>query len=228
MRSLVERPRRIDMDATRDKDPAEIPLPPSPIQEDDTKTWGDSTKSRTENGTDLTTEMSEVDRDTAFWKQVEDRFHGSWAKKDKSACFKGLILFDIKTVPRETPSGMSSILGTTSSSSSDFELLERLKVFPLHFHGARRACNIGEGGEGSLKLCNQDECQTCAVFKDQCTAREAGARFGLDRRLNTTSNSSQADTFAINHHVRSKLHAMIVCACPSIVSYFDQGVPRAY
>lgn len=58
-------------------------------------------------------------------------------------------------------------------SSRDVEMLGLLRDFPLRFHGARRACRIGDTRH-SLDLCSSIKCEICSIFHAQYAARKAG------------------------------------------------------
>ncbi|KAK4446068.1 hypothetical protein QBC34DRAFT_470722 [Podospora aff. communis PSN243] len=82
-----------------------------------------------------------------------------------------------------------------------------------YFHGTRRACHVGDSGP-YLQLCNRRVCSLCRILMDGFKMNTAGSRgyapmFGGG--INSTSVSSKADNYAMNHHIKSKLHGIILC-----------------
>ncbi|KAH6637205.1 hypothetical protein F5144DRAFT_601879 [Chaetomium tenue] len=82
-----------------------------------------------------------------------------------------------------------------------------------YFHGTKRACHVG-GSDGYLELCNGPACSLCRILTGGFKMTSAGSRryapmFG--RGIYSTSVSSKADKYAMNHHIRSRLHGIILC-----------------
>ncbi|KAL2867616.1 uncharacterized protein BJX67DRAFT_371940 [Aspergillus lucknowensis] len=154
----------------------------------------------------------------------------SWTDRNKSPHVEGIFLFDVKSVP---PRLEGQPQPTVVSASKDVELLSSLIELPLSFHGARRACYLGDLGYPP-EFCDSDKCSICMVFRNQYALRESRIGFTLWPRIFASPCSSQADAFVTNHHIRSPQHAMVLCACPSIVSIHRDtfpttpGAPPAY
>ncbi|KAL2793181.1 hypothetical protein BJX66DRAFT_326235 [Aspergillus keveii] len=177
---------------------------------------------------EMVMELSQLDGHTPFAKKVEHLFYDSWHDQSKNPHIEGIILFDIKS-PMPRPDGQPS--APMSAASNDVALLSSLIDLPLSFHGARRACYIGDLGF-PLDFCRSNKCSTCLVFRNQYAFREARVGFTLGPKLFASPSSSQADAFATNHHIRSNRHVMILCACPNIAQADTQpttpGAPPAY
>ncbi|KAJ0415141.1 hypothetical protein BJY00DRAFT_305099 [Aspergillus carlsbadensis] len=178
--------------------------------------------------TEMVMELSQLDGHAPFAKKVEHLFYDSWSDQSKTPHIEGIILFDVKS-PMTRPDGQP--LAPLVAASHDVALLSSLMDLPLSFHGARRACYIGDRGY-PLDFCRSNKCSTCLVFRNQLAFREARVGFTLGPRLFASPSSSQADAFATNHHVRSNRHVIILCACPSIAQADTQpttpGAPPAY
>ncbi|KAF4464473.1 hypothetical protein FALBO_8686 [Fusarium albosuccineum] len=78
----------------------------------------------------------------------------------------------------------------------------------IRFHGTRRSCRFGES-EQVEDLCAHEDCGLCGILRHSFKLPQTGSgnMFGIY----TTIASSKADAFSHNHHVRSNLHAVIVC-----------------
>ncbi|OJJ46850.1 hypothetical protein ASPZODRAFT_15543 [Penicilliopsis zonata CBS 506.65] len=169
---------------------------------------------------EIIVDLSLLDRHTPFSKKVERLFHESWVDQTKTACVERIILFDIKSFPSLADGQPPS---TFKTASRDIELLSFLIDLPLCFHGAHRACYIGDPGY-PLDLCRNVNCAICSVFQAQYVTIEAGIRFESGPKIPATPSSSQADTSAKNHHIYTPQHAMILCACPDIAQLDTQAM----
>ncbi|KAL3456436.1 hypothetical protein BJX64DRAFT_270745 [Aspergillus heterothallicus] len=178
--------------------------------------------------TELFMELDQLGRHTPFAKQVEHVFYDSWTDRNKSPHVEGIFLFDIKSAPPRLEGRQQP---TLVSSSQDTVLLSSLIELPLSFHGARRACYLGDPGY-PLNFCHSNKCSTCMVFRNQYGLRVARMGFTLGPKIFASPSSSQADVFVTNHHIRSSQHAMVLCACPSIAQSNSQpttpGTPPPY
>ncbi|KAJ5717660.1 hypothetical protein N7488_003306 [Penicillium malachiteum] len=162
--------------------------------------------------TEVIMELSQVCRRTHFSQTVNKAFEKSWIDKSKTSEFKMLYLFDIKIVPSRLH-GQTPSIGEPSS--HDRQLLSLLADFPLRFYGVSRACHIGDR-DHPKKLCGNDNCGICSVFKAQWKARRDNTPFESGPRIRASPQSSQADKYVTNDHFRSQQHAMILCACPGL------------
>ncbi|KAH6893537.1 hypothetical protein B0T10DRAFT_604727 [Thelonectria olida] len=75
------------------------------------------------------------------------------------------------------------------------------------FHGTQRACNGGSRG-GSFRACHDSDCYTCQVLRHGFQIG-TGGMFGAG--IYSTPTSSKADSYARNYHLRSSLHAVLIC-----------------
>ncbi|KAJ5634362.1 hypothetical protein N7528_002204 [Penicillium herquei] len=169
--------------------------------------------------TDMMMELSQVYRNTRFSQTVKRVFENSWVDKSKTCEFKMLYLFDIKIVPSRLSTQTPN---TGEPSSHDRQLLSLLGDFPLRFYGVSRACHIGDR-DHPKKLCGNDNCGICSAFKAQWKARRDNTPFESGPRIRASPQSSQADKYVTNDRVRSQQHAMILCACPGLVSCLDRN-----
>ncbi|KAL2851168.1 hypothetical protein BJY01DRAFT_245105 [Aspergillus pseudoustus] len=178
--------------------------------------------------TETIVELSQLDRQTPFAKKVEHLFYDSWTDQYKRPHFETIFLFDIKSV---APRADGQTQARPTPASKDVALLSSLIELPLSFHGARRACYVGDSAY-PLNFCRSTKCSICLVFRNQLALREAQVGFTLGHNIFASPSSSQADAFATNHHIRSSQHAMILCACPSIAQANAQpatpGAPPPY
>ncbi|KAK0714138.1 hypothetical protein B0T26DRAFT_874084 [Lasiosphaeria miniovina] len=100
-------------------------------------------------------------------------------------------------------------------------------VYRHLFHGTRRACRIGDPGTGLLTPCHRESCSLCGILRKSFTITGArpGSMFGPG--IYTTEVSSKADIYVRNHHVRSNMHAMLLCRVaynrPQLVSVADHS-----
>ncbi|KAJ6462084.1 hypothetical protein C8R45DRAFT_841775, partial [Mycena sanguinolenta] len=80
----------------------------------------------------------------------------------------------------------------------------------FRFHGTKRACYIGEDAR-HLSPCNRSNCNLCGILRSGFDIKKAnpGSMFGSG--IYSTEISSKANNYVWNEHIRSKLHAMIMC-----------------
>ncbi|VUC25126.1 unnamed protein product [Clonostachys rosea] len=84
--------------------------------------------------------------------------------------------------------------------------------FKTLFHGTRRSCKNGDGGN-TLQPCQDSDCYMCSVLNHSFQLKHARAdgtlMFGPG--IYSSPITSKADRYAMNHHVRSQMHAMFIC-----------------
>ncbi|KAK4038134.1 hypothetical protein C8A01DRAFT_17747 [Parachaetomium inaequale] len=110
----------------------------------------------------------------------------------------------------------------------------------FRYHGTRRACLIGNENPGPgryLQTCLNTECNVCQILRNsfQLGFSSPNAMFGRGIYSSTCFSmvfNITADVYAKNRHVRSEIHAMLVCAVvlgkPAEVYQADHNFDQTY
>ncbi|KAJ7915226.1 hypothetical protein B0H13DRAFT_1610790, partial [Mycena leptocephala] len=80
----------------------------------------------------------------------------------------------------------------------------------FRFHGTRRACFIGEN-DGNLSPCADSDCYLCSILRCGFDVAKADDDCMFGQGIYSSEMSSKADGWTWNHHIRSNLHAMLLC-----------------
>ncbi|RYP42547.1 hypothetical protein DL768_010319 [Monosporascus sp. mg162] len=147
-----------------------------------------------------------------------NKFDSNWKHSEKSA--------EVEAIFMATDAALAN-----SYRGQRFEKYRNNRDYRRLFHGTRRACRVGEFGD-SLTLCKDEDCRLCRILDESfrveysrqnpgCvmvrladSSTDFGARLGggmFGTGIYTTPTSSKADNYVKNHHVKSTLHAMLIC-----------------
>ncbi|KAM0264542.1 hypothetical protein ACHAPA_008207 [Fusarium lateritium] len=125
----------------------------------------------------------------------ERKFYSSWWHPKKTAEIKSIYLASNANIYKTY---RGKLFNTNGGS------------YKRMYHGAQRACRIGESGN-SLKLCHDDSCHICGILRTSFKLKFACSEGMFGPGIYSTPCSSKADIYASNYHVRSHLHAVLIC-----------------
>ncbi|KIL84062.1 hypothetical protein FAVG1_12759 [Fusarium avenaceum] len=131
------------------------------------------------------------------YQEHKNKFYNSWWHPNKTADVKSIFLASKANIDK-------AYRGKCFNTYLNGGQYKRL------YHGAQRTCRIGESGN-SLQLCHDDKCSMCGILRTSFKLKFAHKKGMFGPGIYSTPCSSKADIYAKNHHVSSRLHAMLIC-----------------
>ncbi|KAK3984021.1 hypothetical protein QBC44DRAFT_253835 [Cladorrhinum sp. PSN332] len=79
------------------------------------------------------------------------------------------------------------------------------------FHGTQIACCLTTDANGYFVPCRNSDCNFCRIFRESFRIDKASAGGMFGAGIYSSSCSSKADNYSRNHHIRTTIHAVIIC-----------------